>query len=202
MSCEEAYYDDPYCIEEANEDWNYEVWNKKKKRLKRREDNKKAEGYKKKLIGLEKELKYISGKEECYKALSSGKDYIRKNIHIKIIGKYSESFCNDRCRVWIKYNGLHATGYYDKTDYSTYRFFNNASHNRFWKVRITNIKLSKDEYNKLFQSMIYPNSGKVGKSIANRRIRRFNDSDGEYPIAPNRRYINSRFAYSLWDWEW
>lgn len=72
----------------------------------------------------------------------------------------------------------------------------------FWKVRITNIKLSKDEYNKLFQSMIYPNSGKVGKSIANRRIRRSNDTDGEYPIAPNRRYINSKFAYSLWDWEW
>lgn len=50
--------------------------------------------------------------------------------------------------------------------------------------------------------MIYPNSGKVGKSIANRRIRRSNDTDGEYPIAPNRRYINSKFAYSLWDWEW
>lgn len=48
------------------EDWNYEVWNKKKKRIKRRENSKKAEGYKKKMIGLEKELKHISGREDCY----------------------------------------------------------------------------------------------------------------------------------------
>ena len=64
------------------EDWNYEVWNKKKKRIKRRENSKKTEGYKKKMIGLEKELKYISGREDCYKALSSGKRlYWQRNLH-------------------------------------------------------------------------------------------------------------------------
>lgn len=184
------------------EDWNYEVWNKKKKRIKRRENSKKTEGYKKKMIGLEKELKYISGREDCYKALSSGKDYAGKGIFVKVVGKYGNLLFNDACRVWIKYKGLYAVAYYDRTPPHKYAFHKQIPHNRFWKVRITNIKLSKDEYNKLFQSMIYPNSGKVGKSIANRRIRRSNDTDGEYPIAPNRRYINSKFAYSLWDWEW
>ena len=46
---------------------------------------------------------------------------------------------------------------------------------------------------------IIPNT-KIG--IMKFGIRRSNDTDGEYPIAPNRRYINSKFAYSLWDWEW
>lgn len=199
MSCEETYYDDPYCIEEANEDWNYEVWNKKKKRLKRREDNKKAEGYNKKMIGLAKKLKYLSGCKDCYEALSSGKDYVGKDICIKVASKYVTSYFEDECKVWINYKGIHAKAYYDRTPKYV---FHNRHCARFYYLRITNIKLSKDEYNKFFQSMIYPNSGKVGKNIANGRIRRFNESDGEYPIAPNRRYINSRFAYSLWDWEW